>query len=398
MKPKILIGIETLLPGGAELFAIRLANSLSFKYDITLFVVFGDRIESRLIHGKKNNFKLEFFNHPLKFFITKLDGLLFRLRIDFSLRNLLVKNFLWNLIEKEKFDILHSNQFKVDYLFFNANQEFQIPQITTIHGDYINFHEQLKGGKLRVLNFEWKAKSTLTALNGIVYISDHQIIFLRDVLSIAELEKKSRKIYNGFELEPDSILEKQSENQDSIFTFGMVARGIPEKGWEIAIQAFLQLDRTDTRLILVGESEYLNQLKTTYRDNRILFAGYSVNPLEWIEKFDVGLLPTTFSSESLPTSIIEYLAMGKPVIASDKGEIGRMLEQKGAYAGILLKVKNDAIEQSDLSAAMKQLVDNKAMYNEMKGHAKSHAGAFSMKKCIESYIEFYEALQVTTKL
>lgn len=43
----------------------------------------------------------------------------------------------------------------------------------------------------------------------------------------------------------------------------------------------------------------------------------------WVKVFDVAILPSYFISESLPNSIIEYLAYDKPVISTNIGEIQR---------------------------------------------------------------------------
>ena len=54
--------------------------------------------------------------------------------------------------------------------------------------------------------------------------------------------------------------------KENDFTFGMVARGIKEKGWKECILAFLKLvekkNNLETNLILVGGGNYLEELKT----------------------------------------------------------------------------------------------------------------------------------------
>jgi len=387
-KPKLLIGIETLLSGGAESFVLRLANSLSNKYDVSLFVVFGNRIDERLLVRQENHFRLIKFTLPLEFFVTKLDGLLLRLKIDYSLRNFFVINRLKRIIRHERYSILHSNQFKVDLVFYLANQGFKIPHITTIHGDYITFSRQNKERRLRILNYKAKATCVLLGIDGVAYISDHQLDFLKNEFDLIDLDRKSKKIYNGITL-PAGISTSPVVSKSKPFVFGMVARGIPEKGWESAIKAFMQLAAQDCHLVLVGESEYLKELERKYKNSCIKFAGYTSDPLNTINDFDVGLLPSTFTSESLPTTVIEYLAMGKPVIATDIGEIGNMLNQNGCISGFLLPLRHGTIDVTLFANSMMELKENAGLYASYSANASVNAKTFDINLCASSYSRFY---------
>ncbi len=395
-NPKLLIGIETLLPGGAETFVIRLSNALSSKFEVTLFVVCGQKVDSRLLNGQTDKFRLKGCTFPFEFFLRKMDGLLLRIGIDFSVRDWLVIRRLRNIVKRERFTILHSNQYKVDYLVFQANKTLHITHLTTIHGDYLNFWQQSKRGTLRILNFESKAVELLSHIGGIVYISDHQLNFFISEWKLFFTDRRVVKIYNGIELtlsDSDSTASPDFKKEE--FVFGMVARGIREKGWEIAIKSFISVYTPGAQLVLVGNGEYLDYLKSIYQHPAIYFVGYSADPIEWIRLFDVGLLPSTFASESLPTSIIEYLMMGKPVIASDKGEIRNMLEREDGCSGIVLEVHENAIVQSDLIRAMESLMHSPELRRKMAVCATRHAAAFSLQECVDSYLSFYRLL--TTK-
>jgi glycosyltransferase involved in cell wall biosynthesis len=391
-KPKLLIGIETLFSGGAESFVVNLANSLSNRYDVSLFVVFGSKIDDRLLLRQRNDFKIIKCKAPLDLFLVKLDGLLLRLKIDYSFRDAFVIARLKKIIAHGKYQILHSNQFKVDWVFYLSNLRSKIPHITTIHGDYISFHKQSIAGQLRILNFEWKAKRVLSGITGVVYISSNQLDFVRKAWNLADLDRKSRKIYNGIGLPSVAVNSKESQRKG--FVFGMVARGIPDKGWESAIQAFLQLSAPDCRLMLFGESEYLTGLASKYKHEHIVFAGYTSAPLKSIESIDVGLLPTTFASESLPTTVIEYLAMGKPVIATDVGEIRNMLDQNGRISGFIIPVGQGSLNTTLVSNAMHELRVNHELYLDFSRNARMNAKTFDIDRCSSDYSEFYKSLLI----
>lgn len=98
----------------------------------------------------------------------------------------------------------------------------------------------------------------------------------------------------------------------------------PEKGIETLIKAFATIDNKDTRLVIVGSGneEYIRELQSLAAANgvaeRIEWTGHSndIHPL--IEKADIGICPSHVR-EAGALSVIEYMAHGKPVIASNNG-------------------------------------------------------------------------------
>lgn len=223
----------------------------------------------------------------------------------------------------------------------------------------------------------------IPTLDHIVVISDEQIATLEDRFHGSA--GKLKKIYNGYPL-PES-LPVRSERE--YFTVGMIARGIPEKGWKQAIEAFSQLPDQHLRLHLYGESAYLNQLKTEITDKRIVFAGFTDHPLEVIANIDVGLLPTYYSSESLPTTVIEYLAMNKPVIATNVGEIAQMLQTRSGAAGILIEERDPEKMVKPLHEAMSRLATNEGCYRQASDCCAEAFEKFSMQQCVDAYLSLY---------
>lgn len=98
----------------------------------------------------------------------------------------------------------------------------------------------------------------------------------------------------------------------------------PEKGIDTLIKAFATIENKDTRLVIVGSGneEYIRELQSLAAANgvaeRIEWTGHSndIHPL--IEKADIGICPSHVR-EAGALSVIEYLAHGKPVIASNNG-------------------------------------------------------------------------------
>ena len=116
---------------------------------------------------------------------------------------------------------------------------------------------------------------------------------------------------------------------------------------ELAIKAFPKIKKKnkDTSLFVVGGGFYLEELKKHVKemnlDKDIIFSGYVKR--EYIPKYiaaaDVAI--ASFEKNKItecksPLKIVEYLASGKPVVASDVGEVKRMVGD----AGILVEPGN----------------------------------------------------------
>lgn len=158
-----------------------------------------------------------------------------------------------------------------------------------------------------------------------------------------------------------------------------------------AIKAFIQLSEKNehVHLVLVAHGDYLYQLQKKYVDIKNIHYIYKLDEknewLKWMQMFDVGILPTYFKSESLPTVIVEYLSQGKPVIASNIGEIPNMLIQGERTSGIVIESE---MMIENLEKAMKCLVEDKDRFNAMKEDTEYLFAQFDMVQCANKYAQF----------
>lgn len=374
---KIFTVTETLVAGGAEWFTLRLSNALRQQgHHVSVFVLRPDLIDPRLT--------AKFSDLPILHLpVWQIKAAVFADRIlnkifkkSFFVETLNVR-FLKRKISDARPDALHSHLIPSDAAAAKANRQTKIPHTTTIHGDYIQAVKRNHQRRISII------EKLIPTLDDIVVISEEQIATLKDCFP--ESSGKLKKIYNGYPL-PESLPVRRERKY---FTFGMIARGIPEKGWRQAIEAFSQMPDQHFRLYLYGESAYLNQLKTETTDRRIVFAGFTDHPLEVIANIDVGLLPTYYSSESLPTTVIEYLAMNKPVIATNVGEIAQMLQTRSGAAGILIEERDPEKMVKPLREAMLHLATDEKCYRKASLCCAEAFEKFSMPQCVDAYLSLY---------
>ncbi len=390
----ILLATEVIHPGGAETFVLRLSDALQERgHDVEIFVFYKDIFNKKLHTLLAPRVPVTFARIPYSTPLRKIDSLLFRFKIDISLRDYFITRTLKKRLKEAGVDVIHSHLLKTDRLCLNATADTPIPVVTTIHGDYLQFYNKTEQRKpIPLLNYGKKAAKNLSALDRVICISDKQIDFFKQKFESTTADK-IQKIYNGYEGFPAEdakpLKSKLGIPQDD-FVFGMVSRGIPEKGWDIAIRAFIQLNNPNSHLVLVGNGEYLTKLEMQYANHKnIHFTGHSDKPLDWISIMNVGLLPTTYASESLPTAVIEYLCCGIPVIASDAGEIVNMLCTGDKVAGTIIPIENGTVDVNRLSETMGKYISDTKLYTIHRSNAMYCYELFDMNKCVSAYVAAY---------
>lgn len=120
---------------------------------------------------------------------------------------------------------------------------------------------------------------------------------------------RSKKVLEGLNIKED-------------FVVGYVGRLSPEKNLPILLRCAQVL--SDVAFVLVGDGpqgEALKQAATPLKN--VYFVGRQENVEEFYASFDILMLPS--SIEGLPLVILEAMACGTPVVASDVGAIAEVV-------------------------------------------------------------------------
>lgn len=382
---RILLLTETLVVGGAETFVVRLANALAPDHEVTLGVMHGERTNRALLDMVDPKVRVEQCRLPAKRLLQTADGLTRRLSIDHSLIPQAHRRWLVRLIDQIRPDIAHSHLFKPDLLVTRTRAALPaMRHVVTMHGDYAPF---LTGeSDPQMLAIGQRLSEVVVASDAFVAVCAEQRRFLIDRFPIAN--EKTKLIYNGYR--PWRAAAAARVREPARIRFVMASRGVKKKGWAKAIAAFAQLAPAAAELVLVGEGEHLDELAAGPIPPGVEFVGFSDNPIDHIAQADVGLLPSEFPNESLPTVVMEYLYCGKPVIATDVGEIAAMIESPNVgLAGKLLPFLDGSIKVEDLAAAMHAYVDNPALRRCHAALAPAAFAKFDMGVCAAAYARVY---------
>ena len=154
---------------------------------------------------------------------------------------------------------------------------------------------------------------------------------------------KQTLIYNGVDLDafqasPEEVQDLRAEllpdASDASIVAGVVTRITPEKGIHFLVRAIAALKGlslmtgTDIKLLIVGgpyfqkDIDYMNALKQEVADlgveDSIIFTGFLSDTRVVTSLLDIVLVPSIIP-EACPRTIIEAMAVGKPVIATPLG-------------------------------------------------------------------------------
>lgn len=388
----IVLVSDALLTGGAETFVLRLASALQARGDsVSVFVLRPDLIDRALANQLAPGVPLKTPSLPALSWVLRVDGLLFRLGVGFSLLRWFQVRGLRSHLAKHGTEIAHSHLFPADIVTARACSAAGVSWVTTMHGDYISLESRGESRAARIPDFQRALREVESSARRLVAITEYQRNQLQRLLRGPARDRTS-KIYNGYAapLSPLAPPDKLQQIPPGEFVIGMVSRGIQEKGWDALLAAFTRLHLPSSWLVLVGDGDYLRSLRDETQDPRILFIGNVLDPLRYVARFDVACLPTRCPTESLPTVVIEYLVAGKPVIATHIGEIPRMLEATTPEAAGVLIPQGSVEAMTDcLVQALSGLYTNATERSRLQANARKAAAKFDMQACVDQYVDIY---------
>ena len=341
--------------GGGEIFPIHLANALKSKGIIVLYA----------------DFNLESYNSKIRHM----------LRPDIPLITVADYSAIADIVSAYGVDIIHSHHGSVDKIISEFLDK-KCKQVITLHGMY----ESVSDTEASIL-----VNRTINTCSKYAYISDRNLKPFKDRgLYVPE---KFVKVNNGLPPDCPSPISRKSLNiPDEAFVLCLVSRARLDKGWLEAAECVLEANKKSKRpihLILVGSGEAYDQMK--HESNKFIHpVGEKDNPREYFSASDMGFLPTRFAGESYPLVIIESLFCGKPVIATNVGEISNQIDDGyGNKAGVLFDLIDGAIPTHTLSEIILKLANDPEQYAHLASLTSKVSEKFNINNVAEEYCRIY---------
>lgn len=225
-----------------------------------------------------------------------------------------------DILKRQQIDIIHTHNTQP---FIDGTIGALLAGIKTIiHTD----HARSFPDKKRYMFAEWLMSKFAYKVVGVSEHTSQNLIKFEKISP-----KKVITILNGidrlkFNIELDKNKKKKElgiEGKNPIIGLGV--RLIEQKGISYLLEAMKEIIKSfpDIILIIAGDGPHENVLKNLVNilkiDKNILFIGPRTDIPELLKIFDIYVLPSL--SEGLPMVLLEAMAAGCPIVASDVGGI-----------------------------------------------------------------------------
>ena len=307
------------------------------------------------------------------------------LHADIPLLDLDTLPLLDAVVRDMNLDIIHSHHAWVDMTIaalLTHNQSTK--HVVTMHGMYEMMTPELYASLY----------SNLSNVDQFVYTADKNLSpFSEEFMA----SKRFVRITNAVTAGPYSPVKRSDlgiGHED--FVLCMVARGIAEKGWQEAIEAVLLANTGSHRtihLLLIGDGEEPERLEPQYQGNEhVHFLGFQSQVRAYFACSDMGFIPSRFQGESFPLVLIDCLMTGKPVLASNIGEINQMLSTRDGRAGLVFDLNNWQIPIENLAKLIRDIANDSVHYEAIRSKVKEASQQFDPNRMAEEYERVYLSL------
>ncbi len=317
---KVVHLLYSLEMGGAERLVLSIVKHLDrSKYDGIIYSFKGGSLERELIRskinyhvvGKKSRFDAQF---PLK---------------------------LHEALTRERVQVLHCHLFSPNFWGRIVGKVCGIKSIITTEHSMAyrkSFSQKVTERMLCVLSSKIVAVSEAVRQSQIDQgkIPPERIVTIRNGLEVDAVTAAA----NG--IEGRKILRDQFGVKDDELLILSVGRLIVAKGYENLLLAMPRILESvkKAKLIITGEGPLDGELKKLTQDLRIsdkvIFTGLRHDVYNIIAASDLCVMSSV--REGLSIALLEYMALGKPVVATDVGANAEVIEQ--GKSGLIVPIKS----------------------------------------------------------
>ena len=338
MAPSIALFLPTLRGGGAERVMLRLADELlTTEYEVVVVVA-----DARGPYRPLVPAPAEFVDLGVRFLPTSV-----------------IPMARW--LRRRRPDAVLSaiNGANVVALAARELSRIDVPIVVTEHNTLSQWRADLASIQRRWV-IPWLMRRLYPRADGIVAVSRASARDLSSFLGVDEGEVQT--IVNP--VVDDDLVRQATEplprdwasrlGEDPLVV--AVGRIVSQKDPELLVRAFARVleQRPDAKLAFLGEGD-LHRATERLRDrlgltNAVWFAGFQNNPYAWMARADVVASSSRY--EGLPTVLIEALACGARIVATDcPGGSAEILED-GRWGRLVDVGDEEALAEAILDALL----------------------------------------------
>lgn len=283
---------------------------------------------------------------------------------------------LYKLMCAEKPDVVHTHMDVAKYAVAAAKMAGVKQCVHTVH----NVAEKESTGivqKLNKLYFRLKWAKP-------VGLSPEIRTTIAEVYGLPEEEIPF--VYNGLDL--SLCVPKESYDIGQTASLLHIGRLSEQKNHEGLLMAYKLLRESypQCHLHLVGEGELREQVEALVRElsleENITFHGLQSDVHPFLHNADIFLLPSRY--EGMPMTIIEAMATGLPIVATEVGGVPDMVTN--GESAMLTPCEPAAVADACL-----KLLQNPELREKLGSNALRESEKFSAMKMAESYCQVYQS-------
>ncbi|WP_342349201.1 glycosyltransferase [uncultured Nitrospira sp.] len=199
---------------------------------------------------------------------------------------------------------------------------------------------------------------------------------------------EDKKFSRSHRVKSVAVPEESGSRNPKEWVVGTVARLSPEKGIHhlLHAHAILRLRGLPMRLVVVGEGPQRGELEMLARtlglSTTVEFMGYQEHVETFLSTFDLFVLPSI--SEGIPLSLLEAMANGLPVVATNVGGIPEVVVHQ--ESGLLVP----SGQPDTLAQALEQLIQDPCEAERIAKNGECRIRErFGMTAMSEAYLYLY---------
>jgi len=390
LKVTLLSTSFPLAPGSASgIFVARLVDRLAELIDVIVITPADTTVNERVQRGNAVVIPCRYAPGRWQLLTHRPGGLPVSLQKHRGLWLLvptLLLSLAWRCLrEARSSDVLHANWAICGCIAGFVGLFLQKPVLTTLRGEDVT-----RAAKNRIDNLLLKLCVKIS--RGVVCVSNDMLDWLNSRLPAAahKLILIENGVDEGFLKVGGGRVRQAGRDTVRFITVGSL---IPRKGIDQIIQALAQINiSSQLRLEIVGGGPEETRLRKLADDLKVSDQVYFSGPVapEYIpgklSEADIFILAS--HSEGRPNALVEAMAAGMPVIASDISGVRELVEQH--RTGLLFTDGN----AGQLAGHMQALVSDRELRERLgrAGHEFVIGRGYTWSDCARRYIQVYRQI------
>jgi glycosyltransferase involved in cell wall biosynthesis len=284
-----------------------------------------------------------------------------------------------DLVQTLGVDVVHAHGYKADIYTWIAMRGLRVPLVSTCH-NWLDTN-------ISTSVYGWIDRRVLRNFSDIVAVSEN---VRKKLLDSGVSARKVRIIRNGIDVGKFRTNRAWTEDAHAPLIVGLAGRLSVEKGVDIFLRVAAGVRHTfpEVRFVIVGEGPERATLEQIIKgldlEELVSMPGRCNDMRSFYHSLDV--LVSSSRMEGLPMGLLEAMASGLPVIATDVGDVSKIVHD--GETGILVPSEDEEALEEAIIGVLRNISLRQSLGKEAAAFIEKEFSAASMTA---QYLKIYEA-------